>query len=311
MNFPHLHLILNHIPTVGTAAALGVLLLGVIRKQEALTRAALEAFCLVALLTLPAYLSGVATQALIKDLPGVSAVGIERHHDAAIPASLLMVVTGLVAWIGLWRARRASRTAPRAFVLTTLVLAALTLMSSGNAASIGGEIRHPEILVAEAAPPAATAGLTAVRVAAFVNDHTWLWPSLEALHFVALWLLFGVVLVVNLRLVGLMTQAPFSAFHRLLPWAVLGLFINLITGMLFFIALPGQYVENVAFFWKMGLLLLAGVQLLYVTTCEEPWSIKAGQGAPLRARALAVSGIGLWLGVMFYGRMLPFIGNAF
>jgi hypothetical protein len=310
MNLPHLHLILNHVPTVGTAAAVGLLWLGRLRKQDALTRAGLEAFCMVALLTLPAYLSGVATQGLIKELPGVSADALERHHSAAIPASFVMVVTGLVAWLGLWRARRAKGIAPRAYVATSIVLALLTLALMGNAASIGGEIRHPEIVAAGATPTPAPA-MSAVGVAAFVNDRTWLWPSLEALHFIGLWLLFGIVLLVNARLLGLMKQAPFSAFHRLLPWAVLGLFVNAITGMLFFIALPAQYTENISFYWKIGLLLLAGAQLLYVTTCDEPWHIKAGQGGPLRAKALAASAIGLWIGVMYFGRMLPFIGNAF
>ena len=61
MNAPHLHLILNHVPTIGSAIALGLLLLGLLRRQEALTRVSLEVFYVVALLTLPAYLSGVAT----------------------------------------------------------------------------------------------------------------------------------------------------------------------------------------------------------------------------------------------------------
>ena len=44
MNAPHLHLILNHVPTIGSAIALGLLLLGLLRRQEALTRVSLEVF---------------------------------------------------------------------------------------------------------------------------------------------------------------------------------------------------------------------------------------------------------------------------
>ena len=314
MNLPHLHLILNHVPTIGTAVAVALLGLALLRKQDALTRVGLELFYLVTLVTLPAYLTGVATAGSIDELPGVSLEAIARHHNAAVPASLVMTLTGLVAWLGLWLGRRGSGAAPRGFVLTTLAMAMLTLALMGNAASIGGEIRHPEITAGAASPSAASAAgsaISAAGIAAFVNERTWLWPSLEALHFVGLWLLFGVVLLVHLRLLGMMRNASFSALHRLLPWAVLGLFVNLISGMLFMIAIPEQYSDNISFNWKMGLLVLAGVQLLWVTTFDEPWNVKAGQAAPARAQALAASAIGLWIGVMYFGRMLPFIGNAF
>ena len=124
---------------------------------------------------------------------------------------------------------------------------------------MGGEVRHPEILAQDVAPSVDTpAWITAASVAALVTDHTWLWPAAEVLHFVGLWLLFGVVLLVNLRMLGMMKAAPFSALHRLLPWAVLGLGINLVTGMLWVIGTPEMYMMNVSFFWKMGFLMLAG-----------------------------------------------------
>jgi hypothetical protein len=49
--------------------------------------------------------------------------------------------------------------------------------------------------------------------------------------------------VVNLRLLGVMKQVSFQALHRLLPWAMLGLTINVVTGMVFVIAIPGQYAR--------------------------------------------------------------------
>ena len=67
MNAPHLHLILNHVPTIGTAIALGLLLLSLLRRQEPLRRVSLEVFYVLALLTLPAYLSGVATGLQTRD----------------------------------------------------------------------------------------------------------------------------------------------------------------------------------------------------------------------------------------------------
>ena len=311
MNVPHLHLILNHVPTIGTAVAVGLLLLSLLRRNTELTRVSLEVFCVVALLTLPAYLSGVASGMALQQMPEVNAAVIARHHDGALQSSLFMLLTGAVAWLGLWHFRRVARLS-NLYITIVVVLSLLTFCGMATTATMGGEIRHPEILAEGAtAPTAPPAWLTAVSIQRLVLDNTWVWPSLEALHFIGLWLLFGTILIVNLRMLGLVTIAPFSAFHRLLPWAALGLGINLVTGMCWVIATPEQYMTNVSFFWKMGLLLLAGANLLYLTGFEQPWSIGANEKAPAFSKVMAVSAIALWIGVMYFGRMLPFIGNAF
>ncbi len=97
----------------------------------------------------------------------------------------------------------------------------------------------------------------------------------------------------------------------MLPLGILGFAINSMTGMLFFIATPGQYTQNVAFFWKIVLVMLAGVNLLYLTMFDEPWALGPGDDAPLTSKVIAASAIFLWIGVIYCGRMLPFIGNSF
>lgn len=310
MNAPHLHLILNHVPTIGSAIALGLLLLGLLRRQEALTRVSLEVFYVVALLTLPAYLSGVATGMLLETMPDVSVEAIQKHHDGALAAFALMLLTGLAAWLSLWQWRRVARLSAINTGIV-LVLAMLTLTTMAGTATLGGEIRHPEMTPEGAPPTSGPTWIHAATIQSLVTDYTWIWPSLEALHFIGLWLLFGVVLLVNLRMLGMMKSVPFSALHRLLPWAVLGLGINIVTGMMWVIATPEQYMANVSFFWKMGFLLLAGLNLLYLTTFDEAWQVGANEDASIGNKAIAFSAIASWVFVMYFGRMLPFLGNAF
>ena len=144
-----------------------------------------------------------------------------------------------------------------------------------------------------------------------MTDQTYVWPASETLHFIGLWLIFGIILLVNLRLLGLMPSIPYSAVHRLLPWAAVGFMVNVITGMLFVTATPDQYGENISFLWKIIFLVVAGFNLLYATVFEGPWHVEAGQKAPLRVRIAGASAIIAWGGVMYFGRMLPFLGNAF
>jgi hypothetical protein len=310
MNLPHLHLILNHIPTVGTVIAVALLATGLLRKSDAVAQIALELFYGVALLTLPAYITGVATQRVLMDVPEVSADAMVRHLDVALLGSWLMLLTGGAAWLALWQERRGAR--KLSTTLTVLVLGAMTLSVMSGAASLGGEVRHPEIVVGDATTgDAVPSFLKASAVQALVTDNVWVWPGLEAMHFVGLAILFGVIVVVNARLVGLLPQVPFEALHRLIPWGVLALGVNVVTGMLFLIATPEQYADNISFHWKIGLFILAGVNLLYLTKAEGPFRIGAGDAVPTPVKAMAVSSVLLWVGVMYFGRMLPFIGGAF
>jgi hypothetical protein len=104
-----------------------------------------------------------------------------------------------------------------------LLLSVVTTGLMASAANVGGEIRHPEILSSTDQAPA-TEGLLAPRwlssdfITKYQYSHPWAWKTLETIHFMGLCLLFGVVLVGNMRLLGWMRNAPLLGFHRLLPW---------------------------------------------------------------------------------------------
>jgi uncharacterized membrane protein len=315
MNFVHLHLLLNHVPTVGTIVALGVLLLAFAKKSDDLFRGAFALFFAIALASLPTYMTGHAAEAVMKGKPGVNADLIAVHQSAALLALVFMEATGIAAWFGLWQARKPDGRSTWA-TASVLLLSAITIALMANAANIGGEITHPEILApgqhadvtTGVLAPAALKG-AAIRYYQFHNPNAW--PELETLHFIGLSLLFGVVLVGNLRILGFMRNAPFIDIHRLLPWGVLGFVINSVTGILFFVGQAFQYIDNPAFHLKVLFMLLAGANVLYLTLFDDVWTLGTGDTAPWSAKILAASQIFLWIGVIYFGRMLPYIGGAF
>jgi len=81
---------------------------------------------------------------------------------------------------------------------------------------------------------------------------------------------------------------------------------------MFFAASPEQYISNVAFEWKMGFLLLSAINILmfYLTVYHEAKRLGAGDDAPFAAKIIAGFSIFLWAGVIFFGRMLPYIGSG-
>jgi hypothetical protein len=309
----HLHLLLNHVPTVGAVAALGLLLISFIRRNEHLTHAGLEALFLVALLTLPAYITGVGASRELREVPGVSDFAMRMHHDAALWGFTVLELAGFVGWLALWQMRRRGHP-PRGLVGATTALLVIAIAMMAGAANLGGEIRHPEIrsgaAVAEAAGTDPADVFMAAAISEFVINSTWGSPAGETVHFLGMSLSIGVLLAVNLRILGVMRQVRFAHIHRLLPWGMLGLGANLVTGMMFLIGTPSQYVTNVPFYWKVGLLLVAGANFLYLTVAKSVWTGDE-RGFTLADRAMAVGSIASWLGILYAGRMLPFLGNSF
>jgi hypothetical protein len=169
----------------------------------------------------------------------------------------------------------------------------------------------------KAAPDAATdaAGAAAPNMARqlgdFVIGHTWMWPTLETLHFVGLCMLFTVVLIVNLRLLGFIKIVPVSAVYQMLPIGMIGFAVNLVTGMLFFVGIPSQYNANPVFYWKIVFVLLGGLNVMYFMLVDDAWRTTSGRDVSAGPRIAAASAIFIWVAVLYCGHMLPFIGNAF
>jgi hypothetical protein len=303
MNLAHVHLLLNHVPTIGFGFGIGLLVASLVRDSADLRRAGYVVFFVVALVAIPAYLSGNAADVVLRTGKELQHDVVIAHQNAAMLALIPMEIVGLASWLALWQSRRWQQPA-------VLVLSIVTFVLMARAATIGGQIRHPEIVAAGAAASAPSWPSPAAMGAALVLDHPWVWPICEVFHFVGLCLLFGVTLLVNLRLAGFVGGFPLAEVNRLLPWAVAGLAINVITGMLFFLAAPDQYTQNSAFTWKMGLVLLGGLSLLYPTMFdEEPGSTAGILHTAMTRRLIGVCSVAIWIGVIFFGRYLPYLGT--
>ncbi len=313
MNVVHLHLLLNHIPTVGFGIGLALFVGALVGKSRDVKRAALVIFFLTAAVAILTYVSGSDARAVVASTPGVSTALIDAHETAALIAFALMQATAFFSWLALWAWRRIGDIA--AWNRTTiLVLAVATFGQMTRAAYFGGEIRHPEIraVLDMAAAPADAMGerLPLARSwAKYVEERAWVWPTCETLHFVGLCLLFGAALVVDLRILGVGKQLPVAALHQLLPLGLLGFTVNLATGMAFFVAMPQQYVGWL-FLLKMVLVVVAATNMLYFLLADETWAVAEGDDMPIRARLAAASAILIWIGVLFCGRMLPALGNS-
>src|SRR2546427_6423569 len=102
MNPAHLHLVLNHFPTIGFAVGLGLLAVAIAVKKDELKPASLVVLFLAALITIATYLTGNAAPAALRNLPGLSPTAIRTHQGAALLGFVFLAITRFTAWLGLW-----------------------------------------------------------------------------------------------------------------------------------------------------------------------------------------------------------------
>lgn len=155
--------------------------------------------------------------------------------------------------------------------------------------------------------------LRSTEISEAIRVLPWLWPVGEIVHFFGLSILVGVAGFFDLRLLGLFRGVPLHAAWSLMPWARIGFALAAATGVMFFVGAPDQYITNVAFFMKLIFLLLAGGNALYFEVAygrRIARSQDADEPPPAYRRIAGVSLVS-WLFVLYWGRMLPFVGNAF
>jgi hypothetical protein len=148
-----------------------------------------------------------------------------------------------------------------------------------------------------------------------VADSRWIVPASQVVHFFGLALLFGMAAMLDLRMLGLGKGIAIGEFsRRMIPWAGAGFLLNVITGFIMFAGAPYMFSHNRAFGFKMLFIAVAGLNVLvfYVTgIARKVEALGSGDDAPWSAKVIAGSSLFIWVGVMFWGRMLPFLGNSF
>jgi hypothetical protein len=317
MNLAHLHLILNHVPIIGTIIGLGLFLVSFAEKNDDLKRAGLLVLAAVGLLALPTFFSGIGAQGAIRRDPAVSAVLIERHEGAAILALFFMEISGALALVGLWQRHRLSTGKRWSWTLIAILFfAAVTAGLMARVGTTGGEIRHPEIRIAREVGGPQESGLSAIvhvfepspgKFTDLMLISKWWWAFMMDLHFIGLALLIGIVGILNLRVLGFAKQLPVAPLHRLMPWAMGAFGINALTGILAFIGMPNYYTFNVAFWLKILALLLLGLNVaaFYLTDAfQSVEHLGPGEDAPLLAKLFAATSLVLWFAVIALGRYI-------
>lgn len=144
MNQAHLHLLLNHLPILGTLFGLLTLATGFLLKNSTVKKTALGIFAFAAVCVAPAYLTGEGAEELVENLPGVSENLIGRHEDLANIFLWVVVALGVLSLFTFFADYKSKKSATLLYTLT-FIAAIGAMVFAQQVGSSGGEIRHTEI----------------------------------------------------------------------------------------------------------------------------------------------------------------------
>ena len=136
---------------------------------------------------------------------------------------------------------------------------------------------------------------------AALQTHPWAYPVLEAVHILGIGLLFGNLVLFELRVFGRGAALPVQALARLsLGIALAGFTLAAASGLLMFSTQPAELLANRSFVLKMLLLVAAG--------CNAAWFHGRGSLARLDglARAQMLLSTLIWVAVVFCGRWIAY-----
>jgi hypothetical protein len=147
-------------------------------------------------------------------------------------------------------------------------------------------------------------------LAVSLRGSLYYFPFIESVHVMALGVVFGTILVVDLRALGIAsTNRPFarlSAELLKITWSAFA--VSALTGTLMFVTNARVYAHNTAFQVKMVLLALAGLNmaLFHLTAGRSVARWDQAPIAPKAGRVTAAASLALWLGIILAGRVIGF-----
>ncbi|OWZ93219.1 DUF2214 domain-containing protein [Sinorhizobium sp. LM21] len=145
-------------------------------------------------------------------------------------------------------------------------------------------------------------------VGAALRRSAILYLVVNAAHILAIGLLIGAIVPLDLRLLGLVGEAPVAVLGPFLAQAAaIGLAMAIVTGFCLFSVRPSAYLANPAFLTKLALLAIGTLNALSVRV-GTAWSVaRAGGAVALRLRAQALASLVTWLGALLAGRWIGFL----
>jgi uncharacterized membrane protein len=144
MNDAHYHLLVNHFPIIGTIFGFGILLTGIVLKNNIVKNVAYVLFIVTAIFAAVSMGTGEGAEEVVEEMPNIGKQIIHEHEEMAEKLALVLYVLGVVSLLGLYtNVKNHSKAKLVSFL--ALLIAMVAVFLAKETGTLGGEILHTEI----------------------------------------------------------------------------------------------------------------------------------------------------------------------
>ncbi len=144
MNDAHLHMVVNHFPIIGIILGFGVLIAGIVFKNDSVKNTAYSLFIVGAIFAAISMATGEGAEEMVEDMPSVGKQIIHEHEEMAEKLAIVLYLLGVVSIAGLYTNIKKHSQAKLVSFLA-LTIAAVGIFLGKQTGTTGGEVRHTEI----------------------------------------------------------------------------------------------------------------------------------------------------------------------
>lgn len=144
MNQTHIHLLITHLPIIGSILGGFVLIHGIWTKSHQVLIAAYNVLIVSAIGAVIAYATGEGAEDGVENIPGIAKSMIDQHEDSAVISLIALIILGAISVVGLLvTLKKSSLIRPVALVALFISVVGFGLIA--RTGYLGGQIRHTEI----------------------------------------------------------------------------------------------------------------------------------------------------------------------
>ena len=144
MNDAHLHMVVNHFPIIGTILGLGILIAGIILKNNTVKSTAYVLFIIAAIFAAFSMGTGEGAEELVEEMPSVGKQIIHEHEEMAEKLAIVLYALGVISLVGLFMNYK-KHAAAKLVSFVALIIAIVGVFFAQQTGTTGGEIRHTEL----------------------------------------------------------------------------------------------------------------------------------------------------------------------
>lgn len=152
--------------------------------------------------------------------------------------------------------------------------------------------------------------IATTKLSLFFQNVLWIIPLSQSIHIICLATLFGAVIMINLRLLGIGNsgRSISQLVNTMIPWVWRALIVLFITGSVQTIAEPVRQFVTPAFWGKMGMIVVVGIMTALFARAVRSNAAKWDNPTtrPGSAKVFAVTSTVLWAAIITCGRFIGY-----